>query len=164
MLSLSDSTALIGRTPRKALRLLLIGSAATALVGGVACKPKPGYLTIASPPQIRQTRASSQSMVSDRLPVHDVTTDLSEWTISLSHDTVSAGTVALRVHNAGTTAHVLEIEGNGMEKRTRPIAPDSTIALTFDLKPGKYEVYCPLASGIHRKMGMRTDLVVRSEM
>jgi plastocyanin len=103
-------------------------------------------------------------MVSGRLPVHDLKTDLSEWTIALSHDTVSAGSVTLRVHNAGTTAHMFEIEGNGMEKRTRPIAPDSTIALTFDLKPGKYEVYCPLASGIHKKMGMRTDLVVRSEM
>lgn len=164
MLSLSNPTVLIGLTRRNARRLLLIGSAATALVGGVACKRKPGYLTLASLPQIRQTPASSRGLLSDRLPVHDVKTDLSEWTIALSHDTVSAGSVTLRVHNAGTTAHVLEIEGNGMEKRTRPIAPDSTIALTFDLKPGKYEVYCPLGSGMHRKMGMRTDLVVRSEM
>lgn len=163
MLSLSNPTVLIGLTRRNARRLLLIGSSAV-LVGSVACKPKPGYLTLASMPQIRQTRASSQSMVSGRLPVHDLKTDLSEWTIALSHDTVSAGSVTLRVHNAGTTAHVFEIEGNGMEKRTRPIAPDSTIALTFDLKPGKYEVYCPLASGIHKKMGMRKDLVVRSEM
>ena len=163
MLSLSNPTVLIGRTRRNARRLLLIGSA-TVLAGSVACKPKPGYLTLASLPQIGQARTASHARVSNHLPVHDVKTDLSEWAISLSHDTVSAGSVELRVHNAGTTAHVFEIEGNGMEKRTRPIAPDSTIALTFDLKPGKYEVYCPLASGIHRKMGMRTDLIVRSEM
>jgi plastocyanin len=163
MLSLSNPTVLIGLTRRNARRLLLIGSA-TVLVGSVACKPKPGYLTLASLPQIGQARTLSHTLASNPLPVHEVKTDLSEWTISLSHDTVSAGTLTLQVHNAGTTAHVFEIEGNGMEKRTHPIAPDSTIALTFDLKPGKYEVYCPLASGIHRKMGMRTDLVVRSEM
>ena len=45
MLSLSNATVLIGLTRRNARRLLFIGSA-TVLVGSVACKPKPGYLTL----------------------------------------------------------------------------------------------------------------------
>jgi uncharacterized cupredoxin-like copper-binding protein len=59
--------------------------------------------------------------------------------------------------------HVFEVEGNGIEKRTKSVAPDSTIAVTVDLKPGTYEIYCPLGGGKHRKMGMETDLIVRSE-
>ena len=80
---------------------------------------------------------------------------------SLASDTVSSGPTSLRLHNGGTLAHVFEIEGNGIEKRTRPIPPDSTVALTVDLKPGRYEIYCPLAGGAHKQKGMDTDLTVR---
>lgn len=162
-MSMSNRLGLVRLNPRKARRLALIGAVITAAVGGAACHPKPGYLTIASRPEFQQPQASNQSTTSGVAPERVVTAELNEWKVSLASDTISAGSVTLQVHNAGTLPHVFELEGNGIEKRTRPISPDSTMSLTVDLKPGTYEIYCPLASGMHKKMGMKTDLAVRSE-
>jgi plastocyanin len=91
-----------------------------------------------------------------------VKAELSEWKIALDTSSVAPGRVTFRVHNAGTTAHGFEIEGNGIEKRIGPIAPDSVVTLALDLKTGEYEVYCPLGSGSHKKMGMVADVNVRA--
>jgi plastocyanin len=162
MSSISDSLGLVRVTSRQARRVAIVGAVASALVAGVACQPTSGYFAMASRPQLRRTEASSAVLGSGAAPARVVKVELSEWKISLASDSVSAGPVTLRVHNVGTMAHAFEVEGNGLEKRTAPIPIDSTIALTVDLKPGKYEIYCPLAGGSHKKMGMETDLAVRS--
>jgi plastocyanin len=162
MSSISDSLGLVRVTSRQARRVAIVGAVASALVAGVACKPTSGYFAMSSHPQFGRADASRSASGSGVAPARIVKVELSEWKISLASDSVSAGPVTLRVHNAGTVAHAFEVEGNGMEKRTAPIPRDSTIALTVDLKPGKYEIYCPLAGGSHKKMGMETDLAVRS--
>jgi uncharacterized cupredoxin-like copper-binding protein len=91
-----------------------------------------------------------------------VQAQLSEWKITLTTDSVASGPTTFQVHNSGTMPHAFEVEAKGIEKRTRPIPPDSSATLTLDLKAGKYEIYCPLGEGSHKKMGMETDLVVRS--
>jgi len=162
MSSIADSLGLVRVTSRQTRRVALAGAVASALVAGVACQPTSGYFAMASRPQLARTGASSATLGSGVAPARIVKVELSEWKISLASDSVSAGPLTLQVHNAGTMAHAFEVEGNGMEKRTAPIPRDSTIALTVDLKPGKYEIYCPLAGGGHKKMGMETDLAVRS--
>jgi uncharacterized cupredoxin-like copper-binding protein len=136
MSSMSNRLAFVRQTRRRARLIVLAAAAAGAAVGAVSAEPAPARV---------------------------VKAELNEWKVSLANDTVSAGAVTLQVHNAGTMPHVFEVEGNGMEKRTRPIPPDSTAVLTVTLKPGKYEIYCPLAGGKHKKMGMETDLAVRAE-
>lgn len=166
MSSISDSLGLVritsGQARRVAIRVAIVGTAASVLVAGVGCQPTSGYFAMASRPQFGRTEASSAALGSEVAPARVVKVELSEWKISLASDSVSAGPLTLQVHNAGTVPHAFEVEGNGVEKRTAPIPRDSTIALTVDLKPGKYEIYCPLAGGSHRKMGMETDLAVRS--
>ena len=44
--------------------------------------------------------------------------------------------------NASQTPHAVEIEGYGVEKKTKTVTGGSA-KLTVDLKPGKYEFYCP---------------------
>jgi len=55
--------------------------------------------------------------------------------------------------------HNFEIEGNGIEKRVGKLNPGETKTLLVELKPGTYEVYCPVPG--HKSHGMSLDLTVR---
>ncbi len=163
--SMLPTAALFAR--RTARSLSIAGVAASALTGAIACRsPKPGYLAAA--PRVesgydRQIEVVSTPSGAIPAPERVLQVELSEWKISLADSGASPGPVTLRVHNGGTMAHAVEIEGGGTEKRTHPIAPDSTVAIRVNLKPSRYEIYCPLASGTHKKMGMAANLAVRSE-
>jgi hypothetical protein len=85
---------------------------------------------------------------------------LSEWKIELSRTRVVGGPVALSVTNAGSIPHALEIEGAGMEQRTELIQPGASATLQVELKPGSYEIYCPVGEESHKKLGMETHLLV----
>ncbi|MDX6440258.1 MAG: hypothetical protein QOF45_2841 [Gaiellaceae bacterium] len=69
-----------------------------------------------------------------------------------------AGKTTFTIVNDGKFGHALEIEGQGVEEKTDTIDGGTTTTLTADLKPGKYEFYCPV--GNHRSMGMEGTLVV----
>jgi len=83
---------------------------------------------------------------------------LSEWAIVTSRSTVRTGAVVIHVTNTGTMAHRLEVEGHGLEKRTLPIPPGEHADLTVSFVAGEYELHCPLGSGAHKKMGMKTAI------
>jgi plastocyanin len=85
---------------------------------------------------------------------------LSEWKIELSQSTVAAGAVTFTVANKGSIPHGFEIEGKGIEKEIDLIQPGSSASLTLSLKPGAYEVYCPVGRDSHKKLGMETHLTV----
>jgi uncharacterized cupredoxin-like copper-binding protein len=83
---------------------------------------------------------------------------LSEYKIDMPK-TVPAGSTTFEVTNTGKDLHNFEIEGNGIEKRVGELNPGETKALLVELKPGKYEVYCPVPG--HKSHGMSLDLTVR---
>jgi hypothetical protein len=56
----------------------------------------------------------------------------------------------------------VEVEGNGLEKRIALLQPGATDTLVVTLKTGNYELYCPVGSGSHKKLGMLTTLRVGS--
>ena len=89
-----------------------------------------------------------------------VSVKLSEWKVELSERTISAGAVTFSVANVGSVPHALEVEGEGIEQETAVIQPGSTATLTLTLKPGKYEIYCPVGSDSHKQLGMETELTV----
>ncbi len=89
-----------------------------------------------------------------------VSAKLSEWRVELSQTTVPAGKVTIAVTNAGSIPHALEVEGPGVEQETAPLQPGATATLTLTLKPGTYEVYCPVGEDSHKKLGMETHLKV----
>lgn len=93
----------------------------------------------------------------------ELTARLVEWEIELPTETVPARDVTFRVTNGGTVEHALEVEGEGMEEETDHLQPGESATLTVDLRPGTYEVYCPVVTdGVsHREQGMTTNLVVR---
>ena len=85
---------------------------------------------------------------------------LSEWTIELGRDTVRAGSVTFQVRNEGTIVHGFHIAGQGVEKETRQIPAGESATLTVTLKPGTYDLYCPMSEQTHRKAGMEKHLTV----
>lgn len=89
-----------------------------------------------------------------------VTVRLSEWKIKLAKDTVPAGPVTFRVNNIGSMSHAFHVKGQGIDKETQPIAVGQSTSLTLTLKPGTYQVFCPLAEESHKKAGMLTTLTV----
>ena len=89
-----------------------------------------------------------------------VSVRLSEWKLELSQLTVPAGEVEFTVTNGGTMLHAFEVEGQGLEKDLEPIKVGATSTLRLTLPPGSYELYCPIDSGAHKKMGMIAHLEV----
>jgi len=83
---------------------------------------------------------------------------LSEYKIEMPK-TVPAGSTTFKVTNTGKEMHNFEIEGNGIEKRVGKLNPGETKTLLVELKPGTYEVYCPVPG--HKSHGMSLDLTVR---
>jgi len=89
-----------------------------------------------------------------------VNVKLSEWKVELSEGTITAGTVTFTVTNGGSIPHAFEVEGQGIEQETPVIQPGASATLTLTLKPGTYEVYCPVGNDSHKKLGMETELKV----
>jgi len=89
-----------------------------------------------------------------------VSAKLSEWKVELSEATIAAGPVTFTISNAGSIPHAFEVEGEGIEQETKVIQPGATARLTLTLKPGTYEVYCPVGEDSHKKLGMDTHLTV----
>jgi hypothetical protein len=88
---------------------------------------------------------------------------LAEWRLDMSPDTVPAGPVSLLVTNQGTDRHELEVEREDAELDFGEIPPGAQQRFAANLKPGVYEVYCPLAdpTASHKSRGMIARLVVR---
>ena len=89
-----------------------------------------------------------------------VNVTLSEWKVELSARSVAAGPVTFTIANTGTIPHAFEIEGQGIERETAVIQPGASATLTLQLKPGSYEVYCPVGQDSHKKLGMDAQLRV----
>jgi len=99
--------------------------------------------------------AFSSSAAAQSVPV-----TLTEWKVDMKRDTVSAGPVTFRVTNDGSMVHAFHVEGTGVDKETRQIAKGESASLTLTLKPGTYELYCPMSELSHKKAGMVRKLTV----
>ena len=104
---------------------------------------------------VRQRPATSE-------PV-PVNAKLTEWKVELSVPKVAEGAVTFSVTNAGSIPHAFEVEGHGIEQQTPLIQPGTSATLTLTLRPGTYEIYCPVGEDSHKKLGMETHLQVVSE-
>ena len=73
---------------------------------------------------------------------------------------IKAGKTEFVVKNAGKRVHTFAIKGNGVDQKISPNPkPGETATLAVDLKPGTYEVTCPV--DFHTAKGMKTTLTVK---
>jgi len=89
-----------------------------------------------------------------------VNVTLTEWKVTLSADTVRSGSVTFRINNTGTITHGFYVRGEGVDKGTRDIPAKQSGTLVVAVKPGTYEVFCPMSDGSHKMAGMTKNLVV----
>ena len=134
-------------------RLSLLGAVVVvvaALTGG--CGGSGGSTNSASS---TQSSGSSGGGVIETVTVHETEYKLNPNTISLA----KAGTYAFNAVNDGTTAHALEVEGNGVEQKISEIEPgkSGTLKVTFP-KNGTYEMYCPVDG--HKALGMKGKITI----
>lgn len=83
-----------------------------------------------------------------------------EYKITLSKQTVTAGTVKFSVHNIGHLTHALDLSGGGLSavKKLGTIAPGKTRTLSVKFGGGKVSLWCPVPG--HAALGMKTSLKV----
>ena len=111
--------------------------------------------------QVRNVARLLSALAFSRTPASAaVSAKLTEWKVELSEATIAAGAVTFTVTNAGSIPHAFEVEGQGIERETGVIQPGASATLTVTLKPGRYEVYCPVGNDSHKKLGMQTELKV----
>ncbi|MGH7694102.1 MAG: cupredoxin domain-containing protein [Gemmatimonadaceae bacterium] len=89
-----------------------------------------------------------------------VAVTLTEWKVGLPSDTLRAGSVSFEVKNTGSMTHAFYVRGNGVDKGTREIPANQSATLTLTLKPGTYEVFCPMSEESHKIAGMARKIVV----
>src|SRR2546425_2480829 len=89
-----------------------------------------------------------------------VSAKLSEWKVELSEATIAAGPVTFTIRHAGSMPEGFQGKGGGTQQEKKVPQPGPTATLTLTLKPGTYEVYCPVGEDSHKKLGMETHLKV----
>jgi len=99
--------------------------------------------------------ASASAAKAQAIPV-----TLTEFKLDFRKDTVPAGAVTFRVKNAGAMTHGFYVRGPGVAKGSPDIPAKQEVALTVTLKPGTYEIYCPMSDMSHKVAGMTKSLVV----
>ena len=75
--------------------------------------------------------------------------------------TAKAGKVTLQMSNPSSSGiqHGIAVEGNGVDQDGPIVQPGATSTLSVNLKPGKYDFYCPFDS--HKQDGMTGTLTVK---
>ena len=69
-----------------------------------------------------------------------------------------SGAVTITMNNPSPLPHGIAVEGNGVDKDGQTVNKGGTSTVSVDLKPGKYEFYCPVDS--HKQAGMEGTLTV----
>jgi uncharacterized cupredoxin-like copper-binding protein len=73
--------------------------------------------------------------------------------------TAPSGTVTFDLTNKASIPHALEIEGHGIEAKTKTVTGANASVTVKGLKPGTYEFYCPVPG--HKEAGMKGTLTVK---
>ena len=132
------------------------GVLAVAGCGGGNDNNKQASTPAASTPAPAQTQTTTTSGGGG---AKSATISETEFKLAPSTANVGSGAVTITAKNAGAIVHTLEVEGNGVEKKTGMIQAGSSAALKLNLKPGTYEMYCTIPG--HKQSGMQGKVVVK---
>ncbi|MEV0200983.1 hypothetical protein [Nonomuraea sp. NPDC050691] len=138
-------------------RTLVAGAAATAaaLLGVPGC----GHTVTSS--GAMATRAPAGASAAPGVKPTLVSVAMNEYSFSLPWGDLTAGTYTFLLTNEGTAPHAMAVGGPGITgvKQSETIKPGERTSLTVTLRPGRYEVWCPVDKD--RNLGMDTAVIVR---
>jgi len=139
---------------RRFAALFVIGAAVAVPMVGCGSSSDDNSTTNAATPAATTGGGASSASGTVDLTATDFKFDPSE-------PSVKSGNVTFNVKNDGQTTHSLEIEDvNGQDQELEgDVSPGSNGTLAVNLKPGKYEFYCPVDA--HKQQGMKGELTVK---
>lgn len=103
--------------------------------------------------------AAPVTKTGETMAAHMVDAQLGEWFVKLTPATAKPGMVHFTIRNVGKAIHSLAIEGQGIKQESPRIEAGKSTTLMVDLKPGKYQVWCPV--GHHKAKGMLAEFTVK---
>jgi plastocyanin len=141
----------MGRT----LLAVVVPMAAAGLVAGCGSSDDKDTTTAAAPKTATKAPAAAAGGGSNLALSADPS-----GALKFSVDTLStkAGKVTLVMDNPSSVPHAIAVEGNGVDKDGETVTQGGKSTVSVDLKPGKYEFYCPVDS--HKEQGMEGTLTV----
>jgi len=102
-------------------------------------------------------KKAAEEVTSDA--THRVNVTMTEYHFTMPSMT-RPGLTTFVIKNAGRKEHTFEIKGEGVDQKLSPNPkPGQTATLQVDLKPGTYNVTCPV--DFHTMRGMKTTLTVK---
>jgi uncharacterized cupredoxin-like copper-binding protein len=142
----------IRRWSALAVTMLLVSGALVACGGGDDDSSTSGGATA--------TQTEAPSPAGGGAALAETAQESGGLSFSRSDLTARAGSVTVTLDNpsGNQLPHAIEIEGNGVEEETETIQPGGRASVTVDLRPGRYEFYCPV--GNHREQGTEGTLTV----
>ena len=130
----------------------LVTVAAAAAFALAGCSSTSAVLSGGASP----TSASTATAAAKGTPVSVVE---KEFSISLTPATLTAGTHSFTVHNEGSFAHNLNLQGPGVSQQaSATVSPGQSAVLTVTLQKGSYELWCSVDG--HKDRGMDLTLSV----
>jgi hypothetical protein len=143
------SMARVGAGGGAAAGLAVLAITAAACSGGTPS-------TSAAPPT-RTSAIASHSMspgeAATVVPVSET-----EFKIRLPRTTFPAGNYTFLAKNDGRAPHALRITGPGVWSLTGTLEPGQSVNLTVTLRPGRYDLDCPVDN--HAALGMKQTITV----
>lgn len=90
---------------------------------------------------------------------HRVSVTMTEYHFTMP-STVRPGPTTFVIKNEGRKEHTFEIKGEGVDQKLSPnLKAGQSGTLQVDLKPGTYNITCPV--DFHTMRGMKTTLTVK---
>ncbi len=112
--------------------------------------------TPAAPPTPPAGQAPRQAVVVRAGPVE---IKFIEYELRPNRLIVPPGEISFVLRNIGRFTHDFRVEGQGVDVRTPKFAPETTQRAQVTLKPGEYQISCPLSN--HAERGMVGTLIVQ---
>jgi uncharacterized cupredoxin-like copper-binding protein len=133
----------MGLFARRSIVLLAVGVGVALVMGGCGSGgATPGGNPSGNPP------AATPSVTGTK-----VTANETEYKITLSTSTFTAGVYTFDVENQGTMPHNLNIAGPGVPQQSSPtVQPGGSGQVTVTLQKGSYELWCSIDG--HKDLGM----------
>jgi uncharacterized cupredoxin-like copper-binding protein len=142
---------------RRLVALLVLGAAFAVPIAGCG-----GSSNDSSTSSAASNASTTGTAAAATGPGGTVDLAATEYKFNPSDPTVKSGQVTLKETNDGQTTHSLEIEDvtpGHDQKLEGDVAPGQSGTLTVNLKPGKYEFYCPISN--HKELGMEGEITVK---
>lgn len=113
---------------------------------------------LATPAAAATTPTPTPEPEPTEIPSTVIDVSLTEFAIDMP-TSLATGRVTFDIANDGAVAHSFVIEGDGLDEALDGrLQSGETDALTVELEPGNYLVYCPV--GNHADQGMEIEIVV----